>query len=303
MLGKAGWEGILMLFMVTGAGVRPCQGNNVWTKLDVPPYIPCSLPACDPLCDHMENALGQICPRAASTSFKVYGVIPGPQACMTRVLNWIPGPKPSKDDPEGCGPCLLKDEKSICNSRNMGGRGFNAGGPLPRRGQTMVRYETPVRSKYVGAILLVLFGGVDRNDNFLNDVWFYCIDRCPTVYINKRTFDKFGVAIDYTVCPPGNCAWEEKGVNQEFIDWMRYKEERPSSILQRGIVPSRPAGRHNCDGFIASARGGKCVCMYCMCDETIRIVFFGDEGRSATFPLCLPALRMLCKLVLYACPF
>lgn len=233
---------VTFVAMVLLVCMQPCRGENVWSRLNVPPYIECSLPQCDELCEELENNRGQICPRAASTNLKVYGVLPGPGACLTKVLNWIPGPKPSAKDPNGCGPCLLQDEKSICNSRMMGGRRHDAGGPLARRGHTMIRYETPLRSRYIGATVLILFGGVDRNDKFLNDVWFYCIDNCPTVFLNKRTYDNFGIAIDYSVCPPGNCAWEEKLVNQEFLDWVRYKEIRPSSIIQRGIVPSRPAG-------------------------------------------------------------
>ena len=109
----------------------------------------------------------------------------------------------------------------------------------------MIRYETPVRSSYLGAVVLILFGGVDRNDKFLNDVWFFCVDKCPLVMVNKRTFDSFGVAIDYQVCDPKICGWEEKGIQQDFIDWisLQQKEKKPSTILRRGIVPSRPAGR------------------------------------------------------------
>ena len=186
------WSGglawIFTVVILGGFGPSSTRAANVWQQIDVTPYINCSHPLCDFACQDMEDNLGQICPRAASTNLKIYGALPGPKACEKKVLNWVSGPKPSAADPDGCGPCLLKDEKSICNTRR-GGRGFNAGGPPPRRGHTMIRYETPVRSSYLGAVVLILFGGVDRNDKFLNDVWFFCVDKCPLVMVNKRTFD------------------------------------------------------------------------------------------------------------------
>jgi hypothetical protein len=196
--GTGAWASwIILAFFVVGA-----RGGNIWQSLNVPPYINCTLPLCDDECQNMETVLGEICPRAASTNFKAYGTIPGPNACNKVVRNWVPGPKSSISETDGCGPCLLKDEYSVCQSRK-GGRGYNAGGPVPRRGHSMVRYVTSKRSRYLGATVLILFGGVDRNNNYLNDVWFYCVDNCPQVVINKRTFDSFGVrSAIYARCSP-----------------------------------------------------------------------------------------------------
>ena len=223
---------------------QQCESGNLWSEISVPPYIPCTLPLCDSLCEEIETVLGQICPRAASTNLKIFGEIPGPNACQRKNLkNWVAGPKISAADPDGCGPCLLQEEKSRCNVNSGDGRGYNAGGPPARVGHTIVRYTTPVRSRYLGATVLIMFGGFDRNENYLNDVWWYCVEKCPTIMLNKRTFNEYEIAEDYQFCPENSCAWEEKGVQQEFIDWLRHKEKRPSTLRRRGIVPSRPAGR------------------------------------------------------------
>ena len=231
---------------------QPCESDNLWTQLQIPEYIPCSLPQCDVLCEEMESILGQICPRTASTSMKIFNKIPDMNACHKVVKTWVPGPKPSAADPDGCGPCLLQEEKSRCNVNSGEGRGYNAGGPPARRGHTMVRYKTPIRSIYLGATMLIIFGGLDRNNHFLNDVWWYCIEDCPSIQINKRTFDKYEIAIDYQFCP--NCLWEEKGIAQEFIDWLRHKEKKPSSLRRRGIIPTRPAGRWGHTAVVSQAK-------------------------------------------------
>jgi hypothetical protein len=209
---------------------------------------------CDPLCESLETEFGQICPRSASTNLKIYGKVPGPDACKKEVKGWTVGPKKSTADPDGCGPCLLVQEKSRCNVNSGDGRSYNAGGPPPRSGHTLMQYKTPLRSRYVGATVLIMFGGIDRNNNYLNDVWWYCVENCPPVLINKRTFDKYGIAIDFQFCPPDNCRWEEKGVAQQFIDWLRHKETKPSSLRRRGIVPSRPAGRFGHSALIHKAK-------------------------------------------------
>lgn len=140
----------------------------------------------------------------------------------------------------------------------------------------MVRYTTPLRSTYVGATVLIIFGGIDRDDHFLNDVWWFCVDNCPEVQVNKRTFDSFGIAVDYLFCPPGNCRWEEKGIQQEFIDWIRLKEQRPTSLIRRGIVPSRPAGRYGHTSVMSKAKaddfGG----------TTDIMVVFGGQSPNCT---------------------
>ena len=234
--------------------VRQCESGNFWTEIAVPEYIPCTLPQCDPLCEEIETVRGEICPRSASTNLKIFGSVPGPNACYTVKKNWVVGPKKSAADSDGCGPCLLMEEKSRCNVNSGDGRGYNAGGPPPRSGHTMVRYQTPLRSRYVGATMLIMFGGIDRENNFLNDVWWYCIEDCPAVLLNKRTFDQYEIAIDYQFCPSTSCLWEEKGIAQEFIDWLRHKENKPSSLRRRGIVPSRPAGRYGHTASISQAK-------------------------------------------------
>jgi len=233
---------------------QPCESGNLWSPIGVPEYIPCTLPMCDPLCEQIETVLGQICPRSASTNMKIFGQVPNRTACQRVVKNWVPGPKTSAADSNGCGPCLLREEKSRCNVNSGDGRGYNAGGPPARSGHTMVRYKTPLRSRYVGATMIIMFGGLDRNNKFLNDVWWHCIENCPPVLLNKRTFDKYEIAIDYQYCPEQNCLWEEKGIAQEFIDWLRHKEKRPSSLRRRGIVPSRPAGRYGHTASISVAK-------------------------------------------------
>ena len=299
--GSVGWRHEPHIFLLALATLQLGGGSNIWKEVEIPPYISCDLPQCDPMCENIESGLSQICPRTASTNLNIYGELPGPLACFRDNLpEWESGRKISEEDPDGCGPCLLAEEKGRCNINSGAGRGYNAGGPPPRRGHSMVVYKTPIRSRYVGATMLVIFGGVDRNDQYLNDVWWRCIDGCRPVVLNKRTFNEFGVAIDYPFCPEGSCEWEEKvlracpparsgplspaprararrpdpsalpsrtnwtrlvppsvligyvssherarvqGVGQRFIDWVRYKEIRPSSLRRRGVVPSRPAGR------------------------------------------------------------
>ena len=217
--------------------------GHTWFNLSVPAHISCELPLCDSLCVNLETTIGQVCPRTASSNFKIFGSIPGNNSCLKEAKNWIPGPKISSFDPSGCGPCLLPQEKSICTAKSLGGRGFNAGGPVARRGQTLLTYTTPIRSRYIGATVLILFGGIDRNNNFLNDVWFRCIENCPLVSLGLVSYDKYGVGTSYPYCSPGNCDWEEVNIQQGFQQWFEQKDEKASSMLRRGIVPARPAGR------------------------------------------------------------
>eukprot|EP00961_Rhodomonas_salina_P231381 3125420-Rhodomonas_salina.4 len=171
----------LLVIAVLSLKLQCCDSSNIWTEITVPPYIPCTLPRCDALCEDIETQQGQICPRAASSNVKILGVMPGPDACQVELRNWISGPKVSAADPDGCGPCLLAEEKARCDVNSGSGRGYNAGGPPARSGHTMVRYTTPLRSTYVGATVLIIFGGIDRDDHFLNDVWWFCVDNCPEV--------------------------------------------------------------------------------------------------------------------------
>ena len=53
---------------------------------------------CDPLCESLETEFGQICPRSASTNLKIYGKVPGPDACKKEVKGWTVGPKKSTAD-------------------------------------------------------------------------------------------------------------------------------------------------------------------------------------------------------------
>jgi hypothetical protein len=221
----------------------PLSAGNIWTSMPIPPHISCSLPLCDPLCIDLETKIGQICPRTASSNFKVSGKIPGNTSCLKEAKNWIPGPKISQSDPDGCGPCLLPQEKSVCTTKGLGGRGFNAGGPIARRGHTMLTYTTPIRSRYVGATVLIVFGGIGRDNKFLNDVWFRCVDKCPPVSVGLISYDKYGVGTSYPYCSPANCDWEEVNILQDFQQWFEQKDQKASSMLRRGIVPARPAGR------------------------------------------------------------
>ena len=255
----AGWGGgaSFLVALLSSLLWQPCASGNLWTELKVPEHIPCSLPQCDPLCEKIETEFGEICPRAASTNLKIFGKIPDKDACKHKVKNWISGPKKSSFDEDGCGPCLLAEEKSRCNVNSGAGRGYNAGGPVARSGHTLVRYKTPLRSRYFGATMVIIFGGLDRQNQFLNDVWWRCIEDCPTIELNKRTYDEYGIAIDYQYCPYENCLWEEKGIAQEFIDWLRHKEKKPSSQRRRGMVPGRPAGRFGHTASVSQAKNQK----------------------------------------------
>jgi hypothetical protein len=51
--------------------------------------------------------------------------------------------------------------------------------------------------------------------------------------------------------------WEEKGIAQEFIDWLRHKEKKPSSQRRRGMVPGRPAGRFGHTASVSQAKNQK----------------------------------------------
>ena len=64
---------------------QQCESGNLWSEISVPPYIPCTLPLCDSLCEELETVLGQICPRAASTNLKIFGEVPGPNAARGRI--------------------------------------------------------------------------------------------------------------------------------------------------------------------------------------------------------------------------
>ena len=225
--------------------------GDIWFEMPVPPNIPCYFPLCDPLCIKLETELGQICPRTASSNLKVFGFIPDNTSCKQKVKNWVPGPKTSDFDPNGCGPCLLPDEKSVCTSKGLAGRGFNAGGPVARRGHTMVAYTTPIQSSYIGATVLILFGGIDRDNNFLNDVWFRCVENCPLVPVDLVWYDQYGVGTSYPYCSPGYCDWEEVNTAQGYQKWFELKDEETSTLERRGIVPARPAGRTGHTAVIA----------------------------------------------------
>jgi hypothetical protein len=46
------------------------------------------------------------------------------------------------------------------------------------------------------------------------------------VVLNKRTFNQFGVAIDFPFCPAGSCEWEEKVRGEGCPLFRRRERER-----------------------------------------------------------------------------
>eukprot|EP00960_Hanusia_phi_P026945 746547-Hanusia_phi.AAC.6 len=38
--------------------------------------------------------------------------------------------------------------------------------------------------------MLIIFGGKNSSGSYLNDVWWYCLENCPAVPMNKQTYDK-----------------------------------------------------------------------------------------------------------------
>jgi hypothetical protein len=104
---------------------------------------------------------GAICPRAASTMIALRGKMPSNDACLSSEDGWVTKPRPSTEDPDGCGPCLLAKEHETCHDvRNpVRHRGERAGGPSARHGHSSVLYQTPKNSDYGGATVMIVFGG------------------------------------------------------------------------------------------------------------------------------------------------
>ena len=63
---------------------------------------------------------------------------------------------------------VFQDESHGCEQ-------VRGGGPAARYGHSSILYQTPQNSDYGGATLMIVFGGKDRNGEFLNDVWVMCV--------------------------------------------------------------------------------------------------------------------------------
>ena len=183
------------------------------------------------------------------------GVLPTSNACYRTWDWWTPGPHPSASDPEGCGPCLLLDEHTACNNHasDVAHRGYRGGGPVPRSGHSAVVYTSPKSSAYAGATLMIVFGGKDAHDNFLNDVWTMCISNCPPVPFFYSLKNARGETVYMDTCPDNRCRWEEKLMSQNLSEWSLFVDTQRAQNLM-GVVPSRPAGRVGHTAALASVR-------------------------------------------------
>jgi hypothetical protein len=206
---------------------------------------------------------GLICPRAATTIIALRGHVPAKDACLQKEDGWNPMRRPSAHDSDGCGPCLLGDEHSACHdsSNPYRHRAARAGGPPARHAHSSVMYETPRNSEYAGATIMIVFGGIDRAGNYLNDVWVMCLANCPSVkfvYTDGSKKDVFGLPLLINVCPEDRCRWQEKMMSQSWEEWSLFVDHDRARDL-KGVVPMRPSGRagHSAVlGVVRTAGGG-----------------------------------------------
>lgn len=52
---------------------------------------------------------------------------------------------------------------------------------------------------------MLIFGGKDAAENFLNDVWVYCIDKCPIVQFLRTAINAEGAVVQQVRCPADRC--------------------------------------------------------------------------------------------------
>eukprot|EP00960_Hanusia_phi_P073758 768081-Hanusia_phi.AAC.2 len=98
---------------------------------------------------------------------------------------------------------------------------------------------------------MIVFGGKDANDNFLNDVWTMCIANCPPVPFFYSLKNARGEIVFMDSCPDGRCRWEEKLISQNLSEWSLFVDNQRATNLM-GVVPSRPAGRVGHSAALAS---------------------------------------------------
>ena len=209
------------------------------------------------------------------------GYMPAPDACLSPEEGWDAKVRPSVRDPDGCGPCLLEKEHDACqdSANPLRHRAFRGGGPPPRRGHSSVLYQTPRNSDYGGATIMIVFGGIDANNTYLNDVWVMCVAKCPAVemvYTDGSIKDQYGMPLLIETCPKQRCRWQEKMMAQDWEEWSSFVDTARAKSL-KGVVPVRPAGRagHSAVLGIVRTPGGS--------ERPVMTVFGGRSPNCTDF--------------------
>ena len=207
--------------------------------------------------------------------------MPAPDACLSPEEGWDAKVRPSVSDPDGCGPCLLEKEHDACqdSANPLRHRAFRGGGPPPRRGHSSVLYQTPRNSDYGGATIMIVFGGIDANNTYLNDVWVMCVAKCPAVemvYTDGSIKDQYGMPLLIETCPKQRCRWQEKMMAQDWEEWSSFVDTARAKSL-KGVVPVRPAGRagHSAVLGIVRTPGGS--------ERPVMTVFGGRSPNCTDF--------------------
>eukprot|EP00277_Geminigera_cryophila_P041428 CAMPEP_0173094320 /NCGR_PEP_ID=MMETSP1102-20130122/30846_1 /TAXON_ID=49646 /ORGANISM="Geminigera sp., Strain Caron Lab Isolate" /LENGTH=192 /DNA_ID=CAMNT_0013983165 /DNA_START=302 /DNA_END=878 /DNA_ORIENTATION=- len=172
------------------------------------------------------------------------GHMPDQNACLSEEDGWIPKKKAIGPGQRRMRAMYVTAEFETCHNlfdpvRN---RGFRGGGPAGRHGHTSLLYQTPQNSDYAGATIMIIFGGKDKDDVFLNDVWVMCVADCMEPTFVYTDTDLEGLPLLVSRCPEDRCRWQEKMISQTWDVWNTFVDDDRAKKLQ-GHVPSRPAGR------------------------------------------------------------
>ena len=99
---------------------------------------------------------------------------------------------------------------------------------------------------------MIVFGGQDANNVYLNDVWVMCVADCPVQALVYEEKDAEGLPLLITECPQDRCRWQEKLMTQTWEEWYAFVDDARATDL-RGVVPLRPAGRAGHSAVIGTA--------------------------------------------------